>query len=57
MPYCHCFLNNFALEYAIRRVQEKQMGLKGIGKQHLLAYDDLNPRGDNIDTIKKTQKL
>jgi hypothetical protein len=52
MLYCHCFLNNFALEGPGNQVR-----LKVIGKQHLLAYDDVNLRGDNIDTIKKTETL
>jgi retron-type reverse transcriptase len=41
-------LFNFALEYAIRKVQENQVGYQ------LLAYgDDENLLGDSIDTIEK----
>jgi hypothetical protein len=47
-------LFNYALEYAIRKVQEIHVGPKLYGKHQLLAYaDDVNLLGDNIDTIKK----
>jgi hypothetical protein len=45
---------NFALDYAIRKVQKDQVGLKLNGTHQLLVYgDDVNLLADNIDTIKK----
>jgi hypothetical protein len=49
---------NFALEYAIRKVQKSQVGLKLNRTHQLVTYaDDVNLVGDNIDTERKTQKL
>ena len=47
-------LFNFALEYAIRRVQVNQDGLKLNGTHQLLAYaDDINTLGGSIHTLKQ----
>jgi hypothetical protein len=47
-------LFNFAVEYAIRKVQENQVELKLNGTHQLLVYvDDVNLLGDYIETIEK----
>jgi hypothetical protein len=48
---------NFALEYAIRRVEEKQEVLKFNGIHQILACaDDVNVVRKNIDTLQKNTK-
>ena len=47
-------LFNFALEYAIRRVQVNQDSLKLVGTRQRLVYaDDVNILGSGVRTINK----
>ena len=47
-------LFNFALEYAIKRVQVNQDGLTLNGTHQLLAYsDDVNILGERVHTVKE----
>ena len=51
-------LFNFSLEYAIRKVQETNLGLDMNGTHQVLAYaDDVNLIGDDIKTIERNAQV
>jgi hypothetical protein len=50
-------LFNFALEYAISRVQIKKDGLKLNGTHQLLVYADVNILAGSVHTIKETAEV
>jgi hypothetical protein len=56
--FCIAIGPQFCLKYAIRKVQENQVGLELNGTHKLFVYaDDINLLDYNINTIKKrTQK-
>jgi hypothetical protein len=51
-------LFNFSLEYAIRRVQANQEGLKLNNTHQLLVYaDDVNALGGSVHIVRKNTEV
>ena len=49
---------NFALEYAIRRVQENRISLE-LNRKHQLLFqvDDVNMLGENLQTVRENAEI
>ena len=51
-------LFNFALEYAIRRVQENRIGLDKNGKYQLLVYaDEVNMLREHLQNVRGNREI
>jgi hypothetical protein len=47
----------FALEYAIRKIKENEVGLESNGTHQLLVYaDDVSLLGDSVNTMKENSE-